>query len=268
MFAVLDDGKTLEPVGVVENGKLVEAANGGGEPKDLAAFARTYYKPNAVYDLIFGATQSGIVTIKNSQTETECAKNQAVVAVKSATAKLKGFVMGLATNINPAGQHILASRRLPTAAERAKIEALVRAEFAKQKVSAAAIKNLKYYNLTALGAGGDGEPKMVGSYWTETPGKERNELFFIAEKDGAGKFKFGYSDYKKVTPKDLMSGDLKDLDERGIELLLDALDYDKDGTAEIFTVNKSFEGDNFYVYSRQSGKWTRVFETYNYHCAY
>jgi hypothetical protein len=65
-----------------------------------------------------------------------------------------------------------------------------------------------------------------------------------------------------------MSGDLKDLDKLGGELLLDALEYNGDSTAEIFTINKAFEGNNFQVYSRQNGKWIKVFEGYNYHCAY
>jgi hypothetical protein len=143
----------------------------------------------------------------------------------------------------------------------------VRAEFSKQGVSASTLKNLKYYNLTALDVDNDGKAEMVGSFWVETSAKERNLLFFIAGKD-SDKYKFGYSDYKKVTPDDVMSGELKDLDELGGELLLDVLEYSGDTTAEIFTISKAFEGNNFQAYSRQDGKWTKVFEGYNYHCAY
>ncbi len=130
------------------------------------------------------------------------------------------------------------------------------------------LKKLRYYNLTALDVD-DGEAEMVGSFWVESSAKERNLLFFIAEKDSGGDYKLDYSEYEKVTPDDLMSGDLKDLDVGiGSELLLDALEYNGDTTAEIFTINKAFEGNNFYVYSRQDGKWARMFEGYNYHCAY
>ncbi len=52
------------------------------------------------------------------------------------------------------------------------------------------------------------------------------------------------------------------------ELLLDAMEYNGDTTAEIFTVVKAFEGYNYNVYSRKNGKWTKIFEGYNYHCAY
>ena len=267
VFAVLNDGTTLEPIGEIDKGKLTATANGGDEPKTLTAFTNTYYKPKTVYHLIFGAAKNGTATVVSSSTESDCAKNMATVTAQSAKAKLKGYVMALASSEAPA-KTASGVRRLPTPTERAEIETLVRAELTKQGVSANAAKNLKYYNLTVLDVDADGTTEMVGSFWTETSAKERNLLFFIAEKDDGGKYKFGYSDYKKVTSDDVMSGDLKDLDELGGELLLDALEYDGDSTAEIFTISKAFEGNNFQVYSRRAGKWMKVFEGYNYHCAY
>ncbi|MGI8641664.1 MAG: hypothetical protein ACR2MG_17180 [Pyrinomonadaceae bacterium] len=267
IFAVLNDGQTLEPIGEIDKGKLVATANGGDEPKSLTNFVNSYYKPKTVYNLIFGGAVNGTITIKSNNAKSDCAKNLATVTTQSAKAKLKGLVMGLATNEKIAKTDS-GVRRLPTAAERAEIESLVRAEFTKEGVSANAVKNMKYYNLTALDVDNDGKAEMVGSFWTENSGKERNLLFFIADKDGSDKYKFGYSEYEKVTPDKVMSGELKDLDELGGELLLDALEYNGDKTAEIFTINKAFEGNNFNVYSRQGGKWTKVFEGYNYHCAY
>jgi hypothetical protein len=267
VFAVLNDGTTLEPIGEIDKGKLTATANGGDEAKTLTAFTNTYYKPKTVYHLIFGAAKNGTATVVSSSPESDCAKNMATVTAQSAKAKLKGYVMALASSEAPA-KVASGVRRLPSPTERAEIETLVRTELIKQGVSANAAKNLKYYNLTALDVDADGATEMVGSFWTETSAKERNLLFFIAEKDDGGKYKFGYSDYKKVTSDDVMSGDLKDLDKLGGELLLDALEYNGDSTAEIFTINKAFEGNNFQVYSRQNGKWIKVFEGYNYHCAY
>jgi len=267
VFAVLNDGQTLEPIGVISKSELTATANGGDEPKVLTTFVNTYYKPQTTYNLIFGGAMNGKVTVKSSSPNSDCGKNLATVTTQSAKAKLKGMVMGLATNetkLIPAK----GVRRLPTAAERSEIESLVRAEFAKQKVSANSLKKLQYYNLTALDVDDDGEAEMVGSFWVESSAKERNLLFFIADKE-SGKYQFGYSEYKKITPDEMMSGDLKDLDTGiGSELLLDALEYNGDTTAEIFTINKAFEGNNFTVYSRRDGKWTKVFEGYNYHCAY
>jgi hypothetical protein len=66
-----------------------------------------------------------------------------------------------------------------------------------------------------------------------------------------------------------MSGDVKDTDD-GVyhELLIDVFDYDNDGTSEVFTILKAFEGNNFHAFRKQGGKWVKSFEAYNYHCAY
>ncbi|CAN5719334.1 hypothetical protein BH24ACI2_BH24ACI2_09240 [soil metagenome] len=268
IFAVIGNGGRIEPIGAIDKGKLVETIGGDGEAKSLLSFSQNYYKPKTTYNLIFGGAKNGTVTIVNSNPKSDCGKNAATVTTQSAKAKLKGLVMGLATNKTPV-KPVSGLRRLPTATERAEIETLVRAEFTKQGVSENAVKNLKYHNLTALDVDNDGKAEMVGSFWAENSAKERNLLFFIADKTG-GKYNFGYSKYEKVTPEDVMSGELKDLDDEamGNELLLDAMDYNGDTTDEIFTVVKAFEGYNYNVYSRQDGKWTRIFEGYNYHCAY
>lgn len=267
VFAVINDGEVIEPIGEIEKGKIVQTTGGDGDEKSLLNFSRSYYKPKTTYNLIFGGAKNGTITIVGSDPKSDCGKNSATVTTQSAKAKLKGFVMALATAEMPP-KSASGTRRLPTAIERTAIESLVRAEFAEQGVSTSAAKNLKYYNLTALDIDSDGKAEMVGSYWVETSPKERNLLFFIADKDNRGEYKFGYSEYTKVTPDKLMSGEMKDLDELGGELLLDVFDYDGDAADEIFTVNKAFEGNNFHVYRRQAGKWARVFEGYNYHCAY
>lgn len=268
VFAVLNDGQTLEPIGEINKGELTDVSASGGDLKVATAFVNSYYKPNTTYNLIFGGQVNGKVTIKSSDAKSECGKNLATVTTQSAKAKLKGMVMGLATN-EIADKTAKGVRRLPTPAERGEIETLVRAEFTKQGVSATAIKNLKYHNLTAIDVDDDGKAEIVGSFWVDSSAKERNLLFFIADKDGGGSYNFGYSDYKKVTPEEIMSGEMKDLDGGiGNELLLDEMDYNGDSTAEIFTITQSFEGNNFYVYSRENGKWKKVYEGYNYHCAY
>lgn len=269
VFAVISDGERIEPIGEIDNGKLVQTVGGDSDAKLLLDFSQNYYKPKTTYNLIFGGAKNGTVTVVNSNPKSDCGKNAATVTTQSAKAKLKGLVMGLATN-QTSSKSAAGLRRLPTAAERSEIESLVRAEFTKQGVSANAVKNLKYHNLTALDVNNDGTPELVGSFWAENSAKERNLLFFIAEKNKGGKYNFGYSEYQKVVPDEVMSGELKDLDDEAMlnELLLDALDYNGDETAEVFTVVKAFEGYNYNVYSRQNGKWTKVFEGGNYHCAY
>lgn len=267
IFAVLNDGTTLEPIAYIEKGKLTGAVNGSDEPNILAAFSKNYYKPKGTYNLIFAGVNAGNVTIKSSDPKSDCAKNMATVSATSSKAKLKGKVMALATNAT--AKKGTGVRRLPTAAERKEIESLVREEFIKNNVSGNATGDLKYHNLTALDVDGDGKAEMVGSFWVEPSNAERALLFFIAEKKANGKYAIGYNDFRSVKKDEIMSGEVKDLD-GGIyhELLLDTFDYDGDGTNEIFTYTQSFEGAGFTSYKRTNGQWMSSFEYSNYHCGY
>lgn len=269
VFAVLNDGKLIEPIGEIDKGELIEAKSDSGDAKSLATFVSTYYKPNTVYNLIFGGARSGSVTVKSSNAKSECIKNAGNVETRAARAKLQGLVMGLATN-KVSQKAASGVRRLPTPAERSEIEALVRAEFSKQNMSPTAVAKMSYHNLTALDVNNDKTPEFVGTFWTSNGAEERNLLFCIAEKDKSGRYALSHSEFKTVKKDEVMSGDLNDLDKEAIghELLLDVMEYDGDNNAEIFTLVKAFEGFNYNVYSLRDGKWTRVFETYNYHCGY
>jgi hypothetical protein len=94
-------------------------------------------------------------------------------------------------------------------------------------------------------------------------------LFFIAEKSADEKYHLTFSAFRTVEEKDTMSEDISTVDS-GVyhELLLDLLDYDGDGTSEIFTYSPSFEGAGFNSYRRENGKWMKAFEAANYRCAY
>lgn len=266
IFAVTDDGQRIEPIAGVNNGKLIETVDGGAEDSLLKTFAEAYYKPKTNYRLIFGGADAGTVTIKSFDTTSECGKNMAQITLNSTKAKLKGSVMALATNVESKGSGL---RRMPTSAERAEIEKLVRTEFTKQKISAKALKTLRYQNLTALDVDNDKNVEFVGSYWVVPSATTRALLFFIAEKNKSGKYVLAQSKYNLTKQADVMSKNIKDVDD-GIyhELLLDALDFDGDGVSEIFTIGNGFEGVSFYVYGREAGKWKMIFEGGNYHCAY
>jgi hypothetical protein len=130
VFAVISDGERIEPIGEIDKGKLVETTGGDGEDESLLSFSQNYYKPKTTYNLIFGGAKNGTVTIVDSNPKSTCGKNAATVTTQSSKAKLKGLVMGLATNETPI-KTASGLRRLPTAAERGEIESLVRAEFTK-----------------------------------------------------------------------------------------------------------------------------------------
>ncbi len=267
IFAVLYDGEGIEPIASIQGGKLISPpAMGESDSATLKSFSSVYYKAKTKYDLIFGGRPSGEILINSSNPSSDCGKSRAAITVRSPRA-VKGFVMALATNAKVKTQKA-GVRRLPTAVERSEIETLVRAEFARQNVSAAALK-LRYHNLTALDVDSDGKAEIVGSYWIAPKATERNLLFLIAEKGSSGKYSLTHVSHEEFTPDKIMSGEAKDLDD-GIyhELLLDVFDYDSDGVSEIFTIGRAFEGNNFYAYKREAGKWIKAFETYNYHCAY
>ena len=269
VFAVLNDGATLEPIAYVANKKLETAIDGAQDAAILKAFHSQYFKPGTSYALVFGGAKGGTVTIKSSNPDTECMRHTAEIAAAPARAKLKGNVMALVAtaSIKPLGSGV---RRPPTPAERAEIESLVRAEFTKEKMSAAVVRKLKYQNLTAIDVDNNKSIEFVGTFWVEPAAKTRALLFFIAEKDDNGKYRMTLTDYRLVEEKDTMSEDISNVDS-GVyhELLLDTLDIDGDGTGEIFTYSPSFEGAGFNTYRRESaGKWSKIYEGANYRCAY
>lgn len=267
IFAVMNDGKTLEPIVQIDKGKMLEVeSNAENGWKD---FAKMYYKPKTTYNLIFGGNASGKASIVKDLAGTDCGANQADVTIISPQkAKFKGLVRALATDV-PVKKG-LGTRRLPTSVERTEIEKLVRDEMTKQKVSAANMKGLRSHNLTALDVNNDKKAEFVGSYWLPTAKTERVGLFFIAEKGADGKYSLTYSDFQTVKAAEMMGGaEITEFDKGRLnELLLDAFDADGDGTAEIFTIGQAFEGNNFQIYKRADGKWTQALKVYNYHCAF
>ena len=261
VFAVLDSGKFIEPIGRLEKGKLVPYG-------DNSEFPKLLYAAKTTYNLIFGGVVDGKVSVSKSLIGTECAGNTAEVTASPTKAKLSTFVMGLATNL-PYTTKLTFYRRLPTAAERSEIEALVKAEFKKNGVTAAAAEKIHYHNLTAIDVNGDNIAELVGTFWSEPAKDDRRLLFFIAEKGAGGAYLFAHKNYAALKTTDIMSGDTKDVDE-GIlhEMLIDSMDIDGDGTAEMFTTTQAFEGRNFHVYKKSGGKWTSILNSYNYRCGY
>lgn len=268
IFAVVNDGKQVEPVAFVVNGKLTGIGDDVVRAENNPQFAKTHYKPRTKYNLIFGGANAGTVTVIKDLSGSDCAGNQAEISVQSKRVKPKGFVMALATD-TPAKRTFKGVRRLPLVTERAQIEELVMAEMKSRKVPVKNTGELRYHNLTKLDVDDDGNFEFVGSYWYNTGEKKRSLLFFIADKDTNGNFSLSFKKFEEFGEEDVMSNDINDLDS-GIyhELLLDVYDFDGDGVSEVFTVTKAFEGNNFNVYQRKNGSWSRILETSNYHCAF
>lgn len=268
IFAVVNDGKQIEPIAYIESGKL-KAIDGDDISEDIKkGFIGKHYKAKTRYNLIFGGKNVGTATVVKDLADTDCAGNQAVVTVSSKRVKPKGFLIPLATDATPK-KNVKGTRELPTSAERAEIEKLVMSEMKSKNVPIKNTGELRYHNLTKIDVNSDGSPEFVGTFWYNTGAKKRSLLFFIAEKDEKGKISISLTQFNEIEEENVMSGEIKSVDD-GIyhELLLDIFDYDGDGAGEIFTMSQAFEGSNFNVYKRVDGKWTRTLETSNYHCGY
>lgn len=265
VFAVISDGKTLEPIAFIDKGELASTESSGVDAKVTAAFARTYYKPKSTYNLVFGGVNSGTISVNSSDPKAECTSHMAAVTTVAPKTKLKGLVMGLATN-DKSIKSGTSYRRMPTPVERTEITSLVRAEFTKQKMDGP----IDYHNLTAIDVDRDGTAELVGSFFIKSTPTVRGLLFFIANKQSSGKYSFGFSEFKTYDEADMMGGSDISVVDTGIynELLLDSMEINGDNENEIFTYVKTLEGANFYVYKREGEKWSRAFEGSNYHCAF
>jgi len=264
VFGVVNSGSTLEPIGYVSKGKLSEAVNGSGDKNEIKTFDRTYYKAGRSYPLIFGGTKAGIVTVKTSNATAECAPNTANIRATSSV-HLGKLIMGLGTNMPV--KTTASTRRKPTAGEKTEADAIATAEFLKEKLTA---KTLHYQNLTAINVGGSNGDVLVGSYWVDIDKLTRGLLFFIADKGKNGKYTVGYREYRKIDQGDMMSGTNITAVDDGMyhELLLDYLDINADGLAEIFTYQQGFEGAGYTAFQRSATHWTKAYEFNNYHCGF
>ncbi|HEY0173855.1 MAG TPA: hypothetical protein VGB98_22765 [Pyrinomonadaceae bacterium] len=260
----------VEPVAVIDGrGALAEPtleASGDGAP---SAFLARYYRAGAKYRLIFGGAEAGTLTIR-AATPAECAPNAASADIVPASLKLGGGVMALATD----GAHApraQASRRAPTAEERAAAFGVAKRFLAGKRVSASAVeRGTKTLNLTATDLDGDGREEVIGSYVIKIGPKVRDTLFLVATPQGRD-YRAALTKYARVRAGEMMDpSQIDNLGEGGLgtELYVEQLDADGDGVGEVFTFSRSFEGTTYRAYQRRRGVWRAAYENYSYRCAY
>ncbi len=268
IFAVINDGKTIEPIAHIEGKKLVKTVTGDESLESKKQFNQTYFKAKSRYKLIFSGLNSGVVTVKKSDPNADCSSNMAEVGVDGKDVKLNGFVMALATDFRT-NKTASGIRRLPTPNERGTFNGLIKKEFAKKKVTTQQLQTLKYHNLTAVDVDDTGIVELVGSFWVELSPTQRGLMFMIVDIEKNGKFTMNLSKYSGIKQSEVMNEEIKTID-AGIyhELLLDYFDYDNDGISEIFTIVQGFEGNSFNVYERKKDQWVLAYEFSNYHCGF
>jgi hypothetical protein len=257
------------PFVIIENGQFKQPIAGDSDEAEMSSFASAYYSKGHKYRVLFGGAEAGSLTVKEANKDKECSRSGANVMLRS-SAKLNRNVMALATNSDSLGR-TKSIRRPPTPAERAALMPLVRAAYKQKGVPAALLPNLMTINLTALDLDNDGKSELVGSFVVKKQkgGAARYALFLFAEPQGTS-YRTTVLQYERYTDNDLMSGATIDAIENGVylERLIDALDVDGDGASEVITERDGFEGDSYFIYKKQDGKWNKIYEFSNYRCAF
>jgi hypothetical protein len=235
---------TLDPVVVMSNGKF-QAPYPESDEAAQTRFAKNYFAEGRQYRVTFGGGDAGTVTIKKSQIG--CNSLHASGEAQ-ANSKIRGRIMGLASNVNiPAGREI--ARRAPTDAERASAMELVKGIYLSRGTPNAWLKLLTTTNLTATDLDYDGKFELIGSFVIQTTANARRDLLVILEPQGDS-FKptlVAFQAYK-LPPEQFDSA----VD------FVDQLDVDGDGIGEVFVVEHGFDAYGYAIYKKQNGRWRKV----------
>ncbi|MGH9906172.1 MAG: hypothetical protein ACRD8U_11400 [Pyrinomonadaceae bacterium] len=219
IFAVnkISDGVTLDPIVIFNKGQYVDPL-----PDDDAfvkQVAAKYLRTEQNHRVIFGGAEAGTVIVKDRHEF-----GLTTGGTLQSSIKLSEEVMALATTSSTLGAK-QNTRRAPTSEERAAMLKLMSAAYTQRRVPAPAIAKVQVNNITALDLDADGKAELSGSFFIRDQTQNTQSLFLIAEIEN-GQYRSGLTWYKKG-------------DEGAYEIrrLIDILDLDGDGIAEVFAIN-------------------------------
>jgi len=261
---------SIEPILIIEQGEYKAPIAGDSDEAEISRFGADYYRKGRKFRVLFGGGEAGTVTVKKATPDAECSRTAAEVSLQT-TARLNNNVMALATNSSSLGRK-QSSRRAPTIAERAAAMSLARKAYQQNGVPASLLAGTQTINLTATDIDNDGKFELIGTYVVrKTKGAQvRHLLFLLAEPQGRS-YQAGLAEYGKLTNEDVQGGlGLDEIIQSGTltEKLVDQLDLDNDGVAEVITVTNSFEGVSYTFYKKQQGKWQNIYKSGGYRCAF
>jgi hypothetical protein len=172
-----------------------------------------------------------------------------IAEVKAETpVRLGGQVQALATDSKTLGRGE-SSRRAPTEEERAAALELARANYRAKGVSEALIKKMEVVNLTATDLDRDGRAELIGSFQATSADFTNHSLFIIFEPVSAGGFKPALVWFHKGAE-----------DAAEDRRLVDQLDLDGDGKAEVIAEGHYYESNDYIIYKKQAGRWQQVYK--------
>jgi len=260
----------IEPILIIEQGQYKKPITGESSDEEISRFIADYYRKGQKYRMLFGGGEAGTFTVEKSNPEGDCSRTGAQ-GIAQTKAGLNRNVMALATNSSQLG-HKQGSRRAPTAAERASAVSLAQNTYRQKGVPASLLGNMKTINLTATDLNGDGKAELIGTFVVRKTrrGQARYILFLLAEPQGRS-YRTGIANYGKLTSRDAQGGlSLDEIVDGGIrtEKLIDQLDLDGDGAAEVMTTERSYESVSYTFYKKQQGQWKNFYTSGGYTCAF
>lgn len=237
---------TMEPVVIYGRGAFGKPPIDGDE-KAINSFVGEYFKEAKQYRLISGGGDAGTVTVKK-YLEPGCV---GLVAEASAQTRVRlgGEVRALATSSTSVGSQTI-SRRPPTDTERTRALALALLAYVNNGVGDAYTSGMEVVNLTATDLDGDGKFELIGSFNIDRVKGQAADgfaLFMIFEAQG---------ELLKPALTWFHRGGEGEYEDRR---LVDQLDIDGDGIAEVVAAGHYYESNDYIIYKKRQGRWREAY---------
>jgi hypothetical protein len=243
MVSRLEDGASLDPIVLFNKGQYINPL-----PDENEAFikqvAAKYIRTGQKHRVIFGGAEAGTVIVKE-RFESEIGLTS--TATLQSSIKLSDEVRALAVSSETLGGK-QSSRRAPTAEERAAMVSLMNETYKQKKVSQALLAKVKINNITAIDIDGDGKAELIGSFEIFDQKQNSQNLFLIAEWKN-NQYQSGLTWFKRGGETD-----------SEVRRLIDVLDLDGDGLAEVFATTSYYESTDFTIYKKLRGVWRSVYQ--------
>lgn len=231
---------SIDPVVVIDGGRYTP-------PPTDPAFNGDYFRPGREYTVLFGGGRAGSAKVLKYVESAEGCTDPSADAEVRTDLRRGGAFEGLAVSTDRLGANA-GARREPNGAERAAAVALARTLYGAKRVRAALVRKMKVEHLTAADLDRDGRYELVGSFRIGAGDDLTHNLFVIFEPAARGRYRPAFTWYHK--------GAGEDYEDLG---LVDVVDIDLDGTAEVVARASQYESYGYSIYRRRRGQWRAVY---------
>lgn len=245
IFAVtkIENDAALDPIVIYNKGQYTNPLPDENEPF-IKQVASKYLRTGQKHRVIFGGAEAGTVTV-NKRFEAEIGLTTS--ATLQSSVKLRDEVKALAVSSETLGSK-QNTRRAPTPEERASMMTLMNEAYKQKKVSASMLAKVKTNNITAIDLDADGKAELIGSFEISDNDQNSHNLFLIAELKN-NQYQNSLVWFKRGGETD-----------SEVRRLVDVLDIDGDGVAEVFATTSYYESTDFTIYKKVKGVWRSVYQ--------